>query len=163
MIFSVVFLILAKTDVKKVACIITFLVTGIQIADLYPLMKDKHSVYAEKTEYVSPLYSERWQDVLDGVTEIRFVTLYPNHEENYPQYLTLGVYASENDITMSSFYCARENYEDMSEYAESSLLELENGGGQENVLYVFFDSNRIPQNNDNLNIYNIDNIIVGRI
>ena len=135
----------------------------IQIADLYPLMRAKHSLYTQEVEYTSPLYSEKWQEILKGVSEIRFVPLPLDHKIRYEQYLTIGAYASENNIKLSSFYCARESYEDMAEYAEKSLLELENGGGQEDVLYVFFDNTRIPKDNKNLNIYNIDEMTVGRV
>lgn len=163
LLYTAVFMFLSRIDRKKVLCIITFLITMIQIADLYPLMKAKHSLYTQKVEYISPLYSEKWQEILKGVSEIRFVPLPLNHKIKYEQYLTIGAYASENNIKLSSFYCARESYEDLAEYAEKSLLELENGGGQEDVLYVFFDNTRIPKDNKNLNIYNIDEMTVGRV
>jgi hypothetical protein len=42
-------------------------------------------------------------------------------------------------------------------------LELENGNGQEDVLYVFFDENRIPKNVENLEIYEMNGITAGRL
>lgn len=163
LLYTAVFMVLSRINGKKVLCIITFLVTGIQVADMYGLMKSKRSLYLAEAEYVSPLYSEKNQDIVDGITEIRFVPLPPDHLTRYDYYMTLGVYASENNIKMSSFYCARGSYESMAEYAEKSLMELENGGGQENVLYVFFDETRIPENNDSLNIYDLNGMTVGRV
>lgn len=163
LIYTVIFVVLSKINWKKISCIIVLAVSVIQMADLSKMIQKENKSYYKKTEYTSPLYSEKWQEILNGISEIRYVPLPIDHRINYDQYMLLGVYASENNIKMSSFYCARENYEAMAEYSESALLELENGNGQENVLYVFFDENRIPKNVENLEIYEMNGITAGRL
>ncbi len=162
MIYTAIFMILSRINSKKMLCILISAVSLTQMTDLYEMMKKENKRYNKKVEYISPLYSEEWQEVLEGVNEIRYVPLPPDHRGR-KEYMKLGVYASENDITMSSFYCAREDYAAMYDYSENSLLELENGSGREDVLYVFFDEERIPSDNENLKIYEMDGITAGRI
>lgn len=163
MIYTAVFMILSKMNFKKAAYIIVLSITLIQVADLSTMLKKENKAYNKNMEYTSPLYSEEWQKILVGVSEIHYMPIAPNHKENYDQYMTLGIYASENDIEMSSFYCARENYEDMVEYSKKSLLELKNGGGRKDVLYIFFDKACIPEDNEKLQIYEMNGITAGRI
>ncbi len=162
LLYTVIFMALSKIHRKKIMCILISAISLVQMADMYEMMKKENKRYNKKVEYVLPLYSEEWQEVLEGVAEIRYVPLPPDHRGR-KEYMKLGVYASENDIPMSSFYCAREDYAAMSEYSENSLLELENGGGRKDVLYVFFNEERIPRDNENLKIYEMDGITAGRI
>ena len=161
MIYTVVFMVLSKINLKKLSCVIVFSIAIIQMADLSNVIKNKFC--DKRIEYTSPLYSEKWQEILDGVTEIRYMPLPPDHKTKHEQYIKLGIYACENDIKMSSFYCARENYDDMAEFSEKSLLELQSGGGQNDVLYIFFDESCIPADNEKLEIYEADGITAGRV
>ncbi|MBR5514405.1 MAG: hypothetical protein IKV85_10555 [Ruminococcus sp.] len=161
MIYTAIFMILSKVNSRKILCVLISIISLVQMVDLYEMMKKENKRYNKKIEYVSPLYSEEWQEILEGVNEIRYVPLPPDHRGR-KEYMKLGVYAGENGIPMSSFYCAREDYAAMSEYSENSLLELENGDGRKDILYIFFDEERIPRDNEKLKIYEIDGITAVR-
>ncbi len=159
---TVSFYLVSKADIKIAAAIIT-LCAVIQTADSYDWYVYLHKVYGEKRPSKITLISEHWDGVTENVNEIIFLPL-PLEYLNYTDmYFNFAVLASEKKINLSSFYLARSNYELLSEYADEQYELLKSGKGRNDALYVFFDENDVPDDVDDLKVYNIDNYTVARV
>lgn len=148
LIFTAVLALLAKLEGKRTAVIAAALCLGIQLFDLRDFAQTKHSTFAEKVEYTSPLSDPAWEKLAENSSEIIFVPLKGNYLENMTMYFSFAKYACDHNMTMSSFYLARASYENMAEYAAEKLELLKSGKGSPEALYVFTDRDDVPDRED---------------
>lgn len=160
-VYTTIFAVISKLDRKKTVAFISTLCMCIQIIDLRDILSDKHRIFTEDKKYVSVL-DDSFDKFADGANEIVFLPLPENFNLHIKMYLTFGEYASCHNMKMSSFYAARPDYESLSEYADNKYNELENGGGETDVLYVFFNEDEVPTANLYLNVRKFANYTVAR-
>ena len=84
--------------------------------------------------------------------KIVFLNVPKNYLSYSQPYYLLTEYAFKNDMTVSSFARARNNYDSIKEYSEKEYDLLKNGKGNDKYIYFFFDEKDIPDN-INLKIY----------
>lgn len=161
-VYTAVFALISKLDKKKTVIFITAFCLSIQIMDLRDFLIDKHKYFTETKNYSFELDNESYSEITAGADEIVFLPLPENFLGYVKLYIHFGEYASRHNMKLSSFYAARADYDSLSGYAAEKYKELENNSGNQNILYVFFNKNDIPESNKNLHIYEIAGYTVGR-
>lgn len=163
LIYTLVFYGMSKLNAKKILPpLFAVFFCAIQIHDGHRILRGRYQSYTKEHTYSSPLKDPRWEDAMEGVNEIVFLPLPSDYLTYFDIYFPLGVYASEHDLTLSSFYVARANYDSLAAYAQSAYDALCNGNGETDVLYVFFNEEEIPESSENLTIYNLDGLYTAR-
>jgi hypothetical protein len=63
-----------------------------------------------------------------------------NHNAYTKLYYDFALLSLEKNITMSSFYIVRVDFNELREYSEAEYDNLINGNGKKNALYVFYNA-----------------------
>ncbi|MDD6279080.1 MAG: DUF6311 domain-containing protein [Oscillospiraceae bacterium] len=154
--FTAFLAIISKLDGKKTVCFAAFLCLGIQLLDLRDWFTNLHTAFAsDKINYQSPVQSEKMDELSDGADEFIFLPLPRNYLEYRDMYYAFAEYACDNDMELSSFYLARADYDILAEYAREQLELLSSGNGRDDAVYVFMDTDSVPQNINGIEIYEI--------
>lgn len=126
-----------------------FLIQGV---DLSFWIRRTRGVFAEKKPYVSVLDNNEFNKMAENKEKIVFLNVPESYLSYSDAYYLLTEYAYKNDMTVSSFARARNNYDSIKKYSEKEYDLLKNGKGNDKYIYFFFDENDIPDN-INLKIY----------
>lgn len=158
--YTLIFAAVSKIEFKKAACASLVLCFAVQFVDLRPYTAEQHSRFAVDSVYESPLADEQWEVLAEDATEIVFAPLPSGYLAYRELYMSFAAFAYEHELTLSSFYVARANYENLRAYADAQLAMLENGAGRDDVIYVFFEEEALPEENDTLDVYILDGFYV---
>ena len=126
-----------------------FLIQGV---DLSFWIRRTRGIFAEKKPYVSVLDNDEFNKMAVNKEKIVFLNIPKNYLSYSQPYYLLTEYAFKNDMTVSSFARARNNYDSIKDYSEKEYGLLKNGKGNDKYIYFFFDEKDIPDN-INLKIY----------
>ncbi|MCQ2434052.1 MAG: DUF6311 domain-containing protein [Oscillospiraceae bacterium] len=162
LIYLGVFYGMSKLNVKKVLPpMFAAFFCAIQMWDVHGDLLVKHLCYDQYSNYTLPLQDPLWETAAEGTDEIIFAPLPLDFLAYSELYLPLGFFALEHDMTLSSFYAARCNYDTLAAYADSAYNALCDGKGRTDALYVFFNEEDIPQS-DHLTVYVLDGFYTAR-
>ena len=155
-----IFVIIRKNK-KKAAIIILGLCMCVQLSDFSNIFKFKNSYFTTHMESKQNLKDEAWEELANGKEHIVFLPLPENYLVYADMYYSFANYASNHDMTMSSFYIARASYDFLYYYADEQLKLVEDGTPEKNTIYVFMDPTYTVPDNDALEIYELDGYTVG--
>ncbi|MDY6868939.1 MAG: DUF6311 domain-containing protein, partial [Chloroflexota bacterium] len=110
------------------------LAIAIQIIDIQPLYTI--SGLDHFVRYEDPLSSQFWQSTSEHNKNI---LIYPANGSAMDIYGPLAGYAEKNNLTLNWGYFARSNKAAMEEYAEEQVKKLEEGKGNSETLYIFYN------------------------
>lgn len=156
-----IFYVLSKLDAKKTAVCAAAICCGVQLLDLRYYLYTQHQSYQARITYHSPLQDTAWEAITAGAREIIFLPLPPDYLKYSDLYFTMGIFAYQHDMRLSSFYAARTSYEVLATYAQEAYDALAAGHGRSDALYVFFDIADVPDD-INLTVYTLDGITCAR-
>ena len=143
-----------------IAIALCFAVQGLDMRDW---CQDIHSEYNNDSVTRAALSRSEWNEVTDGAEEIIFLPLPPNYAAYMQLYFDFAQLALRKDMNLSSFYLARSDYGQISAYAQEQYDMLCSGKGRKEAIYVFFDESEVPQDVDNIKVYNIDGYTVAKV
>ncbi len=149
-IYAGIFYAVSKVNMKRVMICLTVFLTGVQQFDLRDALLAKRAENAKRVELIRIFSEEDEKFFTDGASQVVFLPIDEGHLIHYAVYSIIGYLAYSHDMTLSSFYTARTNADLLREYSEKYYDELKNGGGNEDILYIFFDTGEddlIPENN----------------
>lgn len=130
--------IISKLNVKCTAIILAVAIP-LQFMDLNKHITIHHNKYAQITTYTSRLSSEKWDKYTKGTDSIIFLNM-PDARGRYTKlYYNFALLAIEKNMSISSFYVVRVDYNKLKEYSEAEYENLINGSGKKNALYVFYN------------------------
>ena len=139
--------------IHGVALMLLVTLLGLQIFDCYPQLKERHDRFSSKTEYVSVLKNEIWQE-LAGKEHIVFVSDIINNQDLL---YGLSVYALKNDMTINNFYFAHYALRrEIEENIESSLASPD-----KNTIYIYKESDEGLCTDERMEYRKADGLIIG--
>lgn len=163
LIYTAVFFGISKLNAKKTTAILACFCCGLQLLDLREMIAGRHASYQIIcTEYKTGLKDPGWEAAAEGTTEIIFLPLPPDYLKYLDIYMPISWFAAAHDLRLSSYYLARCKYDNLAAYAQAAYDELSCGGGREDVLYVFFNKEDVPDC-DHLTVYEMDGITAARV
>ena len=136
----------------------------LQIVDLYPILSLRYDVGNEDnydSKDYNALQSPIWDKIADKYDHIEMMEEEMLVHTNYKDSFSLAQYAVTHGMTISNFAAARPNVELRKEILEKNFNLLENNQADDRTIYVFGNAFSILGKNLNLNMYIIDNIIIG--
>lgn len=153
---------IAKLNQKKTVIFMTAFCLCLQLLDFRDFFVERHQLFTESKTYQFALDDEAYEEITAGVKEIVFLPLPVPVTSQVTMYVEFGEYAARHDMTLRSFYTARVDYEMLSADADREYAKLKQGGGSEEMLYVFTEETEIPVSNPNLQIYEVAGYTIGR-
>lgn len=144
---------------------------GLQIVDLFPVLKEKRTVFYEEYHYSTLLTSPEWEVMAEQCNTIKFLSCKPDSIDR-ETYTYLGLqamhdiayFAYKNNMKLSDYYTVRQNVEESNNIKHEIWKELLDANADKEVLYIFSQQpeNYLGFQND-FEIIEIDNIWVGKI
>lgn len=156
MFFSILTIITYRN--KKFANLIIIICLGIQVLDLQGYMKGKHDIFTSKQTYNTTLHSEFWDNIKDDYDNIVFLDSDDILEKQENLY-AFANYASENNMTLNTFYFAR-RYLEIDNTLVDYMEKLSNGEFDDRTIYIF-NNQIINKNLYSLTFYNVDGYLIG--
>ena len=148
---------------KRAAVIAAVICVTIQVLDMREWHSEQHDIFAKQPDYEFALKDEKWDELTENTDEIVFLPMKEQYGLYMYMYFDFAQLALEKDMSLSSFYLARLDYDAVAEYSMKEYAALKNGNGRENVLYVFFDETDAVPATDTLGVYNIDGYTVAKV
>jgi hypothetical protein len=147
---------------KRAAVIAAVLCIAVQALDLRDWCSGQHDRFAGDIGYEFALTDERWDELTEGADEIIFLPMPEDYGRYMQMYFDFAQLAEDKDMSLSSFYLARLDFDAVSQYAQKEYTSLKNGTGRSDVLYVFYKPEDAPPESDTLNVCQIDGYTVAR-
>lgn len=157
LIFTGVLFVISKIDRKKTMIAVLSLCLCIQIADLTDLTSSKKWFKETKT-YVSPLADPRWNEFAASAEHIVILPYDVPAATNY----ALAIFAHENDMTINHFHVARPPIDQIIQKYNENIELIAQGNADPNTLYIFLDKSYIPEQAENIEMYDMDGFTVVR-
>lgn len=148
---------------KKAGTAAIMLCLMIQVVDIKPWRNSLYNHYSVEMVYTDTIEGEKWDEIADGATEIIFSPLPTSYLTQWRLYYNFALFADKKNMTLSSFYLARADYQTLADYAALQYGRLCIGQGREDVLYVFFKADEVPKNVEGLKVYQLDGYVVARL
>lgn len=111
----------------------------LQFVDLNKHITAMHNKYNKTVTYESQLSNEKWDKYTEGADEIIFLKMPRDHNAYTKLYYDFALLSLEKNMTMSSFYIVRIDFNELREFSETEYENLINGSGKKNALYVFYN------------------------
>ena len=156
---------------KRINMAILFLSVIIQMTDIFPVLYDKNSMFAQKYVYESSLKSLLWDEFGErGFRKIQFLSCRPESED-HTTYAYLGLqvmhdlayYGSKNNMKLSNYYIAREDLGESNKIKHTIWKELLEQRADRDSLYIFPEYPDEIVFQKNFRLEEIDHIWVGRL
>ncbi|MBR4626678.1 MAG: hypothetical protein IKO47_03075 [Ruminococcus sp.] len=148
---------------KRAAVIAAVLCIAVQGLDLRKWCSGQHDMFAGDTNYEFALTDEKWDVLTEGADEVIFLPMPEDYGLYMQMYFDFAQLAEDKDMSLSSFYLARLDFDAVSAYSLREYTALKNGGGRSDALYVFFKPEEAPPESDTLRVYNIDGYTVAKV
>ena len=158
LIFSL-YVILRNSPKRVYSLVIVAICTILQLVDIGAYFKKDVQVLEER----HVVLSDEWENIADHYDRIVLVDGI-DQSINAVNRLTMyefAWYATHHGMTINNMYTSRPVTEIYREQFYNYLDELEMGNGSENNLYVFSKDYLLGRNYPNLNLYQIDNSVIG--
>lgn len=153
-------LIIRLNKTKAVAVILS-LCMCVQILDLSDMTRSLNNVYSTEVTHVSVLKDPIWNNLAKTCDEIVFLAIPENYLGFSRLYYDFAEYAVQNNMQLSSFYLARDNYQYISTVAAAEEAAIHSGNARKTCIYVFIDEKLAIMEAPNLTVQRIDGYLVG--
>lgn len=130
--------IISKMKGRFIAVILVIAIP-LQFVDLNKRITFQHNKYNRTVTYEPRLSGEKWDKYTEGANEIIFLKMPRDHNAYTKLYYDFALLSLEKNLTMSSFYIVRVDFNELWEYSEAEYENLINGSGKKNALYVFYN------------------------
>lgn len=157
-----------KNHGEKVTITVLTVCCILQIIDLSTNIKNLNTMFSNKTEYSSQLKSQAWKELSKDHNKIIFI---PINNEGVSDILSsyfdlsiifdIGDYAIDNNMSMNDFYIGRRDSIRISQYRYNQWEKLKKGKADKDAIYVFPSIPFDLIDYENMNFYNVNDIIVG--
>lgn len=128
--------VISRIEKKQAAALLLSVCAIVQAADLSDVAKSHNEKFSRKVDHEPVITGEIPGNEPDSIV---FLPIDVDYLENMELYFAFSEYAYDHDMSMSSFYLARSDYDSVKAYADDRLDELMKGSGSENILYVFLE------------------------
>lgn len=148
---------------KRFAYVLLTLCVCLQIFDLSGALGRIHNTFAcevTKPKLEKDMPSEFWKNIPEKYTQIKFFPMSLYTDETVEQYLNVGAVAAKNNMTLNYFYLSRPYNTILEKGNKEMEKSFQNGSAEDHVIYIL-DIYRSHTFADKLNLYIVDNIIVG--
>lgn len=128
----------------------------IQIIDLSPVFASRKNIIQQGEDAME---SEVWENIT--ANELFFFYEPVQTTKLLQKTMRLGKYAADNNMVMNDFYVARKNNNELDTQRIEEMNQLLQGDVDANKLYIFSTIPTALISSSNINIYIIDDIIIG--
>lgn len=158
LIFSV-YTILRNSKKHIYSLVILAICTVLQLVDIGPFFKRDLQVQMGN----NIVNSVEWESIADHYESVVLIdgidySIYPINRSTMFEF---AWYAAKHGMTINVLYCARPITDIYNEQFGNYLSELESGNGNESNLYIFSKDYVVDRNYPGLNLYQIDDIVIG--
>lgn len=167
LLLSTLFLgIIAKMKGRFIAVILVIAIP-LQFVDMNKRITFQHNKYNKTVTYEPRLSGEKWEKMTEAADEIIFLKMPRDHNAYTRLYYDFALLALEKNMSMSSFYIVRVDFDELWENSEKEYEKLINGNGKQNSVYVFYNEEDYASASescgDDVEFCEIDGIYAARV
>lgn len=139
-------------------CVVSFVLI-LQIADLRPLLSEKHKYAGEKVVYESLMTDKKWQELADSR---KYVVVIPSNCIGFenPQVHSMDLFVLDNNLSITSFYVAHRGTF-LDEVSEQHLKDITEGKADPDAIYWFGDTASYETSKPYIHCENLDGYLIG--
>ena len=150
-----------KSNKTKAAAIILSICMCMQVIDLFDMMHSLNNVYTTQVTHVSVLQDPIWEELALTCDEIVFLSIPSNYLGYSRMYYDFAEYAVQNNMHLSSFYLARDNYDYISSIASIEENNISSGRAKKTCIYVFIDPQAAITEAPNFTLKSVNGYLIG--
>ena len=147
-----IYILLKYKPYKKATTTILLTFATLQIADLYPLEKELHSKFSNKSNWNYSLDFENWESISKNRTKILMVPT----QATPPGYMPLALFAADKGMRTNFASSGRVNESKLLQENKQNSFDLLQGTPQSDAIYIIMDPQIIAQLSSKGKIVNLD-------